>query len=440
MNLSNVNEEAYEAGTAPSALLLPIIICSLAALFYLYEFVLQVAPGVMTQELMHDLAMDAAGLGMVSAFYYYSYMPMQLPAGLLFDRYGPRRLLTFAIAICALGALFFSQTNGIALASAGRLFMGIGSAFSFIGVLILVSRWFKPQYFSLLAGIVQSMSSLGAIAGAVPLATAIVTLGWRQSMLYLAIIGALLSILVWLIVRDYPPGKTKQATDNNVMGPTQNTFKILYCLLKNPQTWAIGFYAFCAWAPITVFATLWGVPYLKTLYGIHTALASSVIAVIWVSIGICCPLLGWLSDKIGRRCAPLSIVAIIGFIATVGIISPFHVPFWLMYVLCFCLGLAASGMLLCFSLVKDLSHPSNVGTAMGFNNMFTVAGGALFQPLVGFLLHWLWGGEQANDGTPVYTIAAYQHAMFILPLCYVVGFILSNWFLRESYCRSAYKA
>lgn len=436
---ANINEPVYEISTAPTSLLLPIIICSLAAFFYLYEFVLQVAPGVMTQELLHDLAIDAAGLGMVSAFYYYSYMPMQLPAGLLFDQFGPRRLLTFAISICALGALIFSQTNGVALASAGRLFTGIGSAFSFIGVLILVSRWFQPQYFSLLAGIVQTMSSAGAVAGAVPLATIISLLGWRQSMLYLALIGFVLAGLVWLIVRDYPPNKIKKMATTRPQ-PKQNTLKVVSSILTNSQTWAIGLYAFCAWAPITVFATLWGVPYLKTLYGISTALASSMVATIWISIGICCPLLGWLSDRIGHRCRLLSIVALIGFLSTVCIVAPLHIPFWLMYILCFGLGLAASGMILCFSLVKDISHPSNVGTAMGFNNMFTVAGGAIFQPLVGFLLHWLWYGEQANDGTPIYTAAAYQHALYIIPLCYVVGFILSKWFVRETYCQSVYKS
>src|SRR5665811_13181 len=140
---------------------------------------------------------DAVGLGTISAFYYYSYTPMQLPAGLLYDRFGPRRLITLAVLICAIGALLFGTTPSVFMASAGRFFMGIGSSFSFIGALLLVSRWFPPHYFALLTGLVQLMSSAGAIAGQVPLVTAINHWGWRSTIISLAIVGCLLALLVW---------------------------------------------------------------------------------------------------------------------------------------------------------------------------------------------------------------------------------------------------
>ena len=93
--------------SAKKSFVLATIICSLAAMFYLYEFILQVSPAVMTKELMHDLSLNAAGLGAMAAFYYYAYTFMQLPAGLLSDRFGPRFLLTIATLICVLGAIFF---------------------------------------------------------------------------------------------------------------------------------------------------------------------------------------------------------------------------------------------------------------------------------------------------------------------------------------------
>src|SRR5688572_26100765 len=112
-----------------------VVICILASAFYMYEFALQVSLGVMTNELMQDLSLNAASLGLVSAFYYYAYTPMQIPAGFLHDRFGPRRVLTVAILTCALGAFFFSFSTGIFNASIGRFLMGIGSAFSFTGAL-----------------------------------------------------------------------------------------------------------------------------------------------------------------------------------------------------------------------------------------------------------------------------------------------------------------
>src|SRR6185312_6891955 len=204
--------------SAKKSFVLATIICSLAAMFYLYEFILQVSPAVMTKELMHDLSLNAAGLGAMAAFYYYAYTFMQLPAGLLSDRFGPRFLLTIATLICVLGAIFFAFTHNVALASTGRFLMGIGSAFSFIGALLLVSRWFPPQYFALLAGIVQLMSSIGAIAGEMPLAAAVNIWGWRETMGWLAVLGVVLAVLIWAIVRDKPDGEEdfeKKPVDNN---------------------------------------------------------------------------------------------------------------------------------------------------------------------------------------------------------------------------------
>ncbi|CAN5352984.1 MFS transporter [soil metagenome] len=425
-----------QVGKATSAsLFLPIMVCSLAACFYLYEFILQVAPAVMTHELMRDLALDASGLGAMSAFYYYSYAPMQLPAGMLFDRFGPRRLITLAIMICVVGAFFFSMTHGVMLASAGRMFMGIGSAFSFIGALLLIARWFPPQYFALLAGIAQAMSSLGALVGEVPLAEAVARLGWRQSMFWLGIIGTLLAIFIWLFVKDHPPGYKAAKIMPEVV--ESHEMQNLRQLLKNSQTWLIAIYSFCSWSAVVVFAALWGVPYLQALYGVSTAVASSAISMIWIGIGIGSPLLGWFSDKIGRRCLPLSLAAAIGLIVTLALVTIPHIPLYLMYVLCFGIGLAASAQSLTFGVVKDLTPPKIIGTAIGFNNMAVVAGGAIFQPLVGWLLHLQWNG-QFQAGTPVYHALSYQHALIILPICYLVGLIISQKLLRETYCRSSY--
>ena len=152
-----VNEKGSEnLGTA-------YLIFFLAASFYLYEFILQVAPSVMAESMMRTFGVTGQGFGFISAFYFYAYAPAQLPAGVLYDRYGPRKLMTFAIILCALGSAFFASTDSIFTACIGRFLIGIGSAFSFIGVLVLISRWFPPYYFAILAGVAQLMSSVGAM-------------------------------------------------------------------------------------------------------------------------------------------------------------------------------------------------------------------------------------------------------------------------------------
>src|SRR3990167_721554 len=179
------------------------LIFLLAASFYLYEYILQVAPSVMADSMMQAFHVSAAGYGVISACYFYAYAPMQLPAGILFDRYGPRSLMTFALLLCAAGSLFFASTNQLITAGLGRFLIGIGSAFSFIGVLVLISRWFRPRQFAVLAGIAQLMSSIGAIFGEMPLAKLVDYVGWRMSSFILAFVGVALSALIWFVIRDY---------------------------------------------------------------------------------------------------------------------------------------------------------------------------------------------------------------------------------------------
>lgn len=416
--------------------LLGTIICILAAMFYMYEFVLQVSTSVMTNELMRDLGLNAASVGMVSAAYFFAYTPMQLPAGLLYDRFGPRVLITVAILICACGALFFGLTTNAFMASSGRFFMGIGSAFSFIGALLLVSRWFPPKYFALIAGLVQFMSSVGAITGQGPLAIAISHWGWRHSIMALSIIGVLLAILVWLIVRNSPNDIIKEAKAASTTKISE--LQRLQRVCGSKQTWLIAFYSFLIWAPITVFTELWGVPFLASAYNISSPAASAACAMTWLAVGIGSAFIGWWSDYVGRRCMPLSLCAAVGVFSILIIAFIPHIPMPLLYILLFMFGFAAAGQSLAFGLVTDNNHPSVTGTAIGLNNMAVVAGGVLLQPLASFLVHLHWNGTMLGNA-PVYNAADYRASFFLLPLCYVVALIVSKKYLRETHCKRQYE-
>ncbi len=220
----------------------------------MYEFILQVAPSVMADPMMKTFRVGAEGFGIISAFYFYAYAPSQLPAGVLFDRYGPRKLMTFAVTLCALGSIFFASTESVLTAALGRFLIGIGSAFSFIGVLVLLSRWFQPHYFAILAGIAQAMSSVGAICGEMPLAALTDSVGWRNASFILGGIGLLLAIALWLFIRDFPDQKTQSKPEQKF----RDEWRRLIEVCRQSYTWKTGGYAFCIWTPIAVFAALWG--------------------------------------------------------------------------------------------------------------------------------------------------------------------------------------
>jgi MFS family permease len=411
---------------------LPYAIFIIPALFYFYEFFVQISPSVMTHQLMQHWHIDAATLGFISAIFYYGYTPMQIVGGVLYDHFDARYIISAAILLCALGTLGFSMSDTILQAYISRFAIGAGSAFAFTGTLVLASRWFPVNRFALLVGLTQLLGSFGAIIGESPLAASVKVIGWRPTLMFVAFAGFALAAVALLVIRNQPAQKViKVAKDPKKRAIA---FKKFY---RNSQTWLIALYSFTSWAPILVLAALWGVPYLMVLYHIGAVAASSVVAFIWLGTALGSPFSGWWSHHIQRRCLPLASFSAIGLIAIMIMLYGSNIPFPLMYVLFFAIGFAASGQSLAFAVVKDNNSPETIGAAIGLNNMAIVAGGALYQPLAGLLLRWHWGGLIQN-GIPIYTVANFKDAFeFVIP-CYIVGIIIATLLIKETHCKTVF--
>lgn len=336
--------------------------------------------------------------------------------------------MTFAIVLCAFGSAFFASTDSVFTACIGRFLIGIGSAFSFIGVLVLISRWFPPYYFAILAGVAQLMSSVGAMFGEMPLAALIDLVGWRSASFILAGVGFLLAILFWVFIRDYPHQQNQTIPDHYL----RDEWKRLVAVCKHAYTWIIGGYAFAIWTPIAVFAALWGVPFLQEKFQVSVVAASGLCSMIWLGIGVGSPLLGWLSDKLESRRIALIISAVLGLIATLIILYWSELSYNWAYVVLFVLGLGAGGQTVSFAVVKENNTPELVGTASGFNNLSVLIGGAIFQPLVGYILQQT-GSWRIVNGAHVYSISSYQTALLVMPVCFLASLLIATFLLKESH-------
>ena len=312
----------------------PWVMWSLAAFFYFYEYFLQVSPGVMVPELMQAFSVHATALGSLVASYFYIYAPMQVPVGVLLDRYGPRRLTTIATALCALGCLLFGTAKILGVAQIGRLFIGFGSAFAVVSCLTIAATWFPTKRFALLTGLMVTIGMLGAITAETPLAFLVASVGWRMSMLILALVGAGLSLLMWIFVRD-----KSNANDKVVRVKQKPLFDGLRFIIKQKQNWLVALYGGLVYAPTSIFCVLWGVPFLMATYHLDRPVAAGIISMSFIGWVVGSPVGGWYSDFIGKRIPPLY-MASIGAFATLAVLI--YVPqLTLLQLNCFPLQLMA---------------------------------------------------------------------------------------------------
>jgi MFS family permease len=387
----------------------------------------------MTDELMRDFSLDAGGLSTLVAFFYYGYTPMQLPGGLLYDRFGPRAVITFAAILCTLGDLFFCTAHSYALAAFGRFLMGAGGAMSFVGVLLLTSRWLPKKYFAVAAGLLQFLGSIAAIVAQVPLASVVKYEGWRPMLWQIFFVGVVIVIILPLVVRNYPDGVTPPPKKKLFHGEMHN----LKLVLKKSQTWIVALYSFLSWAPVTVFGGLWGVKFISEIYGASITEAAGIMSALWIGVALGSPFFGWLSEFVGRRRMPLALPAFIGFLATVCVVY-LHMSMFFMIIALFFFGVGTSGQTLSFAVVQDNNTPTTVGTAMGFNNLCVVAGGAICQPFVGHLMNLFWNGSIQN-GIHFYDVSTFQKALFIVPASFLLCALVGRIWIKETYCRHVWE-
>ena len=164
----------------------PWIVWIIASSFFFSEYIVRVSPGVMALELMQDLKANALIVGLLSACFYYPYVLLQVPVGLLVDKYGSQRLLYIMATISALGCVIFAMSYSILSACLARVLIGFSAAFGFVGVITLAATWHPANKLGLIVGLTQSSGMLGAFC-AVPLASVMVLLGWRQAVLLMAV-------------------------------------------------------------------------------------------------------------------------------------------------------------------------------------------------------------------------------------------------------------
>jgi len=408
---------------------MPWIVWFLGSLCFFFAFFQRVTPGVMVDELMRDFAVTAAVVGNLTAFYYYAYASLQIPIGVMVDRWGPRRMLTVAIALSAVGGLIFAATENLWLAYLGRMLIGAGSAVGWVGTLKLIAVWFPARRFAFLSGMTSALGMVGAIAGQAPVAMMVNSFGWRTTLVVIAGMAILLACAIWVIVRDRPSGRRDDKTLS-----MRELMQGLRGTLKTRQTWIIAVLCGSLTAPQAAFAAVWGVPYLMEAFGLSRIEAAGSASFLLLGWGIGSPLGGWVSDYIGRRKPPLVLGALISLTTYSCIIYIPGLPLGAVQALLLINGIGGATMVLCFATAREHNVAAAGSAAVGLVNTATMGFSAASQPLVGWILDINWDGGMEN-GVRVYDIVAFKWGLFTLVGSSAFA-LIAALLVRETYCRA----
>lgn len=391
------------------------------ATYYFYQYSLRSAPAVMIPQLSEGLGISAAAVASLVGLFYFGYSPFSLVAGVAMDRLGPRLAVPIGAAMVGIGALMFASGDET-LASVGRFLQGAGGVFALVGAIYIVTTSFPPSLAATLIGATQMFGMAGGSAGQFVVGPMIAGgMTWNRFWIGMGVAGLAIAALLMLLL----PKQERRERDPNWVREAAGALGTVF---RNPQSILCGVIAGLMFIPTTIFDMVWGVRYLQEAHGMDYGLAvmrSAAVPFGWI---IGCPLLGFLSDRIGRR-KPVILGSALGLLACLawalygkpGVLPPYSVALMM--------GIVSGAAMIPYTVIKEANPPRVGGTATGVINFINFTFSALLGPVFAGLLVRAAGDSAAPGLAP--NLADYQAAFS--PMLAGVGLaILLTLLLKET--------
>jgi sugar phosphate permease len=359
------------------------------------SFCIRLAPAVAVPDLRDAFGLTAAALSLLTALYLWPFALMQPVAGLLTDTLGPRRSVTIFLMITGSGQLLLAVAPTLTVALMGRVCTGVGASILYVAAAKIMAQWFRRREFGTLTGAWTSVANLGGIAAAAPLAALLPVIGWRASFGAIGFAVLVTALLVFVVVRDSPadPGwpalvdpdaPAQSGTANRPLSFWQG----LRLVLREPNTWLLGGYAFLLFGTMTMMQGLWAVPYLMDIHNYTQQEAANALTLWAVGLIVGCTLWGYVADRVVKsRKGVVGIGAVVyALLWVVLAIKPAGLPAGVLLLAMFWGGFFASTWIPAYAQLKDAVPPQVIATAMGVLNLFVWIGGAFFQQVSGLVL------------------------------------------------------
>ncbi|MCM3691058.1 MFS transporter [Neobacillus niacini] len=379
------------------------------------------APGLITDQLMKDFHVSAAVIGLMSSLQFFAYAGLQIPIGLLSDRYGPNRFLILGTILTGIGCLIYSFSPNEYVLIFSRFIVGTGDSMIFLNLVIILSQWFKAQEFVKLLGVISLVSSIGSLTSMLPFSMWISFSGWRTPFFIIGIILALFSYLLYTVLV-LKPNKIVKDDFNLKKVKNKNResiWRIFRRTITARQAWATFLCHFGLVGAYVGFIGSWGVPYGIQVMDLSRSEASQLLMYGLFGAMLGGPLISWITSRLESMKRVYTYVHIIAFLSWGGLfLSGVNPSFILVVVLFFLIGFGTGASTLTFAVVRKSFPIEEVGVVTGFSNMGGFISAVLLPIIFGKVL----------DLFPLETINVGYHYGFIIPVLFsllgLVGVIM----------------
>jgi MFS family permease len=391
----------------------------LTAVYYFYQYALRSAPAVMMPQLSEAFDLGPLGVASIVGLFYYGYSPFSLVAGAAMDRFGPRQLVPLAAAVVGIGALLFA-TGSPNAASLGRFLQGAGGVFALVGAIYIATTNFPASRAATLIGATQMFGMAGGSAGQFVVGPLIVRgLSWQGFWIGMGVIGLAIAVVLFVLL---PKDETTKQTEreDNWLKTTTAAFGVVF---RNPQSILCGLIAGLLFIPTTIFDMIWGVRFLQEAHGFEYAsavLRSATVPFGWI---LGCPLLGFVSDRLGRR-KPVVLGGAVVLLACLAWILYGPADVFPPYTVGLVAGLASGSAMLPYTIIKEANPPEYGGTATGVVNFLNFTFSALLGPVFGWILQRVSGGAAAMELTHYQT--AFEPLLYGVVIAMALSFLLKE--------------
>lgn len=388
-----------------------ILSWGLVALFFFSDYLLKFSVSVLKPTLMDEFNITATDFGWVISMYMLVYTVMQIPAGILVDRWGARKIISIAALACGAGCFLFSKADSTFELLMGRALIGFGASFALVTCSKLAAIWFNPNRFAFLFGSMVTIAFVGGMFG-INLSTFLLSLcGWRSGMELAGLACILMAAVMWWIIRDINP-KTPRGTIGEKISLGNLCYQLLEVTL-NKQAWFSAIYAGLMFVPTTILA-FWGTAYLSETNNLSLEVAGGLTSMILAGWIFGSPAYGYISDALGKRKMLMFVSAFSTLCFSSILIFTTGLSYMTIATLMFLVGFCSSGFALAFTTLKENYSVALVGAAMGFMNTVNTLFEALSVIVVGKVIDLQLGNTLFEN---------YQYALMFIPASTLLALI-----------------